>query len=667
MRGNRIAGLTLACAVIAMAGVTRAAECQNTFDSTFSAIQKVIFENRGCTSAACHDASASGGLDLSPAVAYDNLVDRLATSVESTGATPWQRVLPGQRDKSLLFVNVAAKTSPALYTAPKRAMPLGSSLALSDDELDALRRWIEVGAPRDGTVAGTADLLNACLPPQKPIPIEPLAAPAPGEGVQLHMAPWIVKKKSESEVCYASYFDFTEQVPEQFRGPNGTFRYKRQQIRQDPLSHHLIVNLYDGVKDPHDPVWGGFKCVGGDKDGQSCDPTAIGECGAGIECANEPKKSIACFGQPNLPADSGLGVNGGGFTGTQETATTLEYAPGVYGESPLKGMIIWNSHAFNTTDEDGKLEAWINFYFAAPDEQVYPLVQIFDSSEIFVMQVPAFTAREVCNVSTLPPNSHLFELSSHNHKRGKRWRTFEGAWRCDGGPNAGDACAPYGPDPAFDTPDLCAGSPCRSLKPPAGGDCNGDLVVTIDELVKSVGLALGTDGAGDCRRADVNEDNAITIEEIIKAVNSAGEAGDRDPDDSLIYTSLVYNDPFVTRYQPIKLLGGTYSMPEERSLTYCQLYDNGFSNPNDVKRKSTSPPTPIGIPGLFGGPCVTPTGCTAGNMGAACSGSNQAQRNTSCDTSAGAGDGVCDACQLLGGVTTEDEMFILMGAFFVAK
>jgi len=192
-------------------------------------------------------------------------------------------------------------------------------------------------------------------------------------------------------------------------------------------------------------------------------------------------------------------------------------------------------------------------------------------------------------------------------------------------------------------------------------------VVTIDELVKSVGLALGTDGAGDCRRADVNEDNAITIEEIIKAVNSAGEAGDRDPDDSLIYTSLVYNDPFVTRYQPIKLLGGTYSMPEERSLTYCQLYDNGFSNPNEVKRKSTSPPTPIGIPGLFGGPCVTPTGCTAGNIGAACSGSNQAQRNTSCDTPAGAGDGVCDACQLLGGVTTEDEMFILMGAFFVAK
>ncbi|MEO8601570.1 MAG: hypothetical protein ABI629_03230 [bacterium] len=667
MRRGQIVSFTVACAMVALRGTARAADCQNTFDSTFSAIQKVIFENRGCNSAGCHDATASGGLNLLPEVAYANLVDQPATSIPNDGPTPWLRVLPGQRDRSLLFVNVAAKTNPALYTAPLRSMPFGPLPALSDNELEALRRWIEVGAPRDGTVVGTADLLDACLPPQEPIQIEPLAPPAPGEGVQLHMAPWIVKKKSESEVCYASYFDFTDLVPAEFQGPSGTFRYKRQQIRQDPLSHHLIVNLYDGAKDPHDPVWGGFNCVGGDKDGQSCDPTAIGACGAGFECANAPKKSIACVGQSNLPSDSGLGLIGGGFTGSQETATTLNYAPGVYGESPLKGMIIWNSHAFNTTDKDGKLEAWINFYFAAPEEQVYPLVQIFDSTEIFVMQVPAFTAREICNVHTLPPNSHLFELSSHNHKRGKRWRTFEGAWRCDGGPNAGKACAPYGPDPAFETPDLCLGSPCRSVKPPASGDCNADLHVTIDELVKTVGIALGSEDTASCPRSDVNEDGVITVDEIIKAVKSASEAGDRDPDESLIYTSLVYNDPFVTRYNPIKVLGGTYSLPEERSLTYCQLYDNGYSNPDEVKRKSTSPPTPIGIPGVLGGPCTTPTGCTAGNLGATCSGTTASARNASCDSVADAGDGVCDACQLLGGVTTEDEMFILMGSFFVGK
>jgi hypothetical protein len=35
-----------------------------------------------------------------------------------------------------------------------------------------------------------------------------------------------------------------------------------------------------------------------------------------------------------------------------------------------------------------------------------------------------------------------------------------------------------------------------------------------------------------------------------------------------------------------------------------------------------------------------------------------------CDTTPGAGDGECDACSVRFGTTTEDEMFILLGAFF---
>jgi hypothetical protein len=664
MRGsNAVRRVTLiSLAVLAVAQSSAgAAECRNDFPSTFAAIQKVIFEQRGCTSAACHDSTASGGLNLLPEVAYDNLVGQAAETVPG-----WERVRAGEKDRSLLFINVAARTLPGSFTAPLRGMPLGALPALSTNEVEALRKWIEAGAPRDATVAGTADLLDACLPPVKPIEIDPLPPPAPGEGVQLHMPVWTVKAKSESEVCYASYYDFTDQVPEQFRGPNGTFRYKREQVRQDPLSHHLIVNLYDGTAQPHDPVWGTFKCRGGAKEDQVCDPLDIGFCGDG-ECANDAMKSIACFGQPNLPPDSGLGVNGAGFTGTQETATTITLAPGVYNEIPLKGMIIWNSHAFNTTDTDGKLEGWINFYFAAPEEQLYPLNGIFDTSQIFSMNVPAFQAEEVCNVHQLPPNAKLFELSSHMHQRGKRFRTFEGAWRCDGGPKDGAACSPYGPDPTYETSDICAGAPCRSVNPPAGGDCNADLRVTIDELVKGVGIALGAGSLDECPRADVNEDGTLTVDEIVKAVKSAGEAGDRNPDASLLYTSFIYNDPIVLQFSPPRPMGGTHSLPEERSLTYCALYDNGYADPATVKKKSTSPPTPIGIPGLFGGPCTKPTGCTTGAVGAACSGNTPQQMNASCDSSPGAGDGVCDACPLLGGVTTEDEMFILMGSFFVDK
>ena len=57
-----------------------------------------------------------------------------------------------------------------------------------------------------------------------------------------------------------------------------------------------------------------------------------------------------------------------------------------------------------------------------------------------------------------------------------------------------------------------------------------------------------------------------------------------------------------------------------------------------------------------------PIACTAGKVGASCSGEND---DRSCDSSSGAGDGQCDACTLTGGVSTEDEMFILLGSLYV--
>jgi hypothetical protein len=90
------------------------------------------------------------------------------------------------------------------------------------------------------------------------------------------------------------------------------------------------------------------------------------------------------------------------------------------------------------------------------------------------------------------------------------------------------------------------------------------------------------------------------------------------------------------------------------------MYENGFRDPTEVKRKSTSPiPTDIG-----GGPCRTPVGCVEGRIGEACSGSNQEERDASCDSETNAGDGFCDACPTTFGTTTDDEMFILLGAFY---
>ncbi len=678
MRGFSILRIALGsgAALLAVAGTAPAdttSTCTTSFPSTFAAIQTVIFQNRHCTDAGCHDASAQGGLNLLPDVAYDNLVNQPVQTVTTNSPEgPWLRVFPGQRDRSLLFQNVAALTEPNLYTAPLRPMPQGGWPALSANELEALRLWIENGASRDATVAGTADLLDACLPPAEPIKIDPLPPPDPSQGVQIHMPQWIVKAKSEHEVCYASYYDISNQVPPEYLNDDGTMvkmAFNKTEIRQDPLSHHLIVNLYNGTTPITDPAWGTFKCRGGATDGQPCDPTVANACGDGSGCSNDPIYSVGCFGLGvHIPKDAAVGVAASGFTGTQKAATTITYAPGVYNEMPVKGIFIWDSHAFNTTTEDGKLEAWLNFYFAPKDQQQFPLKGIFLTTNkpsgqgfevLFKPDVPAFQAEEVCNIFRAPPNANVFELSSHMHHRGVKWRTWDGEWTCHGGANDGQPCSPQ-PETAYQVPDLCAGAPCQSIQPPKAGDCNGDLTVSVDELVKGVNIVLGNDALSTCPRLDMAATGKVGISNLIAAVSSALNAGLRDPDASLLYTNYIYNDPLVLDFNPVMFMGGDASVPAERSLTYCALYDNGFSDPTTVKTKSGSPPTPVGQFGL-GGPCKVATGCTAGKVGQPCNGDDAA-----CNTEAG-NDGKCDACELKGGVTTEDEMFLLLGSYFVNK
>jgi hypothetical protein len=636
------------------------AACENgSFDSTFELIQAAIFERHGCTNALCHGAApGAGGLDLRASEALDNLVDVPAQTPPIPG---WTRVLAGQPSASLLWVNLAAKTFAGEWDAPVRPMPLDPEPALSADELEAMRLWIKGGAPRDGVVPGTADLLDACLPPPEPIEIKPLPPPAPGAGLQIRMPRWVLDAHSEDEVCFATYYDVTDQVPEQFRGVNGTFRYKFHQTRQDPLSHHMVPMIYDGAAAPDSPLWGAYRCRGGAHDLEVCDPFASGACGPDGECSTEPQSTVACIGYG--PGDGGISLTAAGISITQQTAEEFRFPPGVYGELPLKGMILWSSHAFNLTDKPGKLEAWLNFEFASPEDQQSPQVPIFVAESVFDMNVPAFGTDEPCHHSVFPRGARIFELTSHMHKRGKRWRTFLGSFSCQGGPSPGAACSPLGYD--FASRDVCGGAPCVSTAAARVGDCNFDQSVRVEELILMVNVALGAASLDACDEADADRDGAVSVNELVGAVRAALRGvpapAQRDANASLLYVSHTYNDPVVLRMSHPLVFDSPD--PNERTLTYCALYDNGFTNPNEVKQRATSPPPPQNIP--IGGPCAIPIGCTRGKVTQSCSGSDEAERDTSCDSSPGAGDGFCDACALRGGVTTEDEMFILLGQYFV--
>lgn len=631
--------------------------CNREFENTFDLIQVAIFDQHNCTNALCHGAAQAGGLDLRAGASYQSLIDQ-----PSATEVGWLRVLPGQKDESLLWRKLAAKTLPDQWTAPGRAMPLDPAPPISPDELEALRLWIQHGAPQTGVVPGTGDLLDACLPQPAPIEIAPLPPPAPGEGVQIHMPRWVLPPHSEDEVCYASYYDVSDQVGPEFRDPTGKkFRVRGSRIRQDPLSHHLISFLYEGNFAPDDPIWGEYACRGGARDGEPCRPTDLGACGNGSECGTQPVSRVACIGYG--PPDAPVGFESFGITGTQETAQEVTFPDGVYYEIPLKGVIMWNSHAFNLTDSPGKLEAWINFYFAAPEAQRHPVHRIFDVSQIFKMNVPAFQTEEVCAFYRFQPNAHLFEISTHMHQRGKRFRVFDGAFACAGGPNAGQPCSPFGAD--FASPDLCAGAPCRAPLTIYPGDCNKDGGVAINELVTAVRIAASGEAPDECPHLDLDADRRAEIDEIVRAIDTAlsGSAlvTERDPETSLLYVNFTYNDPLILQFDPPRIFWASLP-PSERTFTYCALYDNGFTSPDTVKRRSTSPRSPGG---RIGGPCAVATHCTAGRTGAPCAGRTDEERNASCDSGAGLGDGFCDACPLRGGVTTEDEMFAFFGAYYV--
>ena len=535
------------------------------FASTWEAIQKVVFAQGGCTQALCHGSETpAGGLDLRPASAYANLI-----GVRATIDPGWTRVVPGDQAASLLWRKLAAATH-GVDDVPGAPMPQAGA-PLAEGTLEALRRWIRGGARDTGVVVDTAGLLDACLGPTTPGKIVPPAAPAPQEGFQLYAPPWVIPAHDEDEVCFATTYDIEAALratrpdalvpcpPDCGGASRSCVAYRTTDLTQDPNSHHSIINVYRGAAGPTDTVWGGFTCHDGPRDRQACVPTVPGvaapagaECGARSGCAGSVVSSVACIGYG--PGD--FGFSGAGFAGSQAPHARQAFSPGVYDVLPVRGVVVWNSHAFNPTGTPTTNEQWLDILFAAPDERRHRVQTIFDLSRIFDEDVPPFGTQEICNAFQLPPGARLFQLSSHTHKRGKLFRVW-------------------------------------------------------------------------------------------------------DPEGQLVLTTTDYSDPAVTRFDPPRAFDDPD--PTTRTLRYCARYDNGASDPRQVKRRSTSP-SPPGFGIGSGGPCgAGEVVCLGGpHQGELCGGDDRR-----CAGRAGTAGGVCDACPLRGGVTTEDEMFILLGSYYL--
>lgn len=540
------------------------AEC----DSTWKAVQRSIFETKGCTTAACHGAEADAdALQLSGEDVYENLINQTA---KASVSPPMHLVMPGEQALSLLYLKVAAATNgTALPAGGGAPMPVGKT-PLSESQLEALRLWIRAGAPKEGVVAGTQDLLDCAQPaeadPNK-APRPPI--PEPSEGFQHAAGPWSVKANAEDEVCFATYYDLSSEAPEWARFPceiggreQTCVGYNRRELSQDAQSHHSIINVYGGEVGPTDPSWGEWRCAGGEAEGTSCDPTKLGvaaaqggaDCGESGVCQATPRKMVGCsgFGPTNKePSNVGAG-------GSQSPVSADRFPDGVYARLPIKGVVLWNSHGFNLTTKETTVEQFNTFWYAPPEQRVYLVRGIFSpgpSIGASPINVLPYQQQEVCSVYTLPQYARLIELSAHAHKRSIRWRTWL---------------------PPHETP--CSGPSC-----------------------------MPSDGTPD-------------------------------------YLSRQYNDPVILAFNPA--LSFDEADEASRTLKFCSLYDNGMSDPSLLKRKSQL---------ADGSSCGAQLYCVGGD---------KAGEPCSDDSACGPG-GVCDACAVRWGVTTEDEMFFLMGNYYV--
>jgi len=151
------------------------------FESTFAALQTVVLDRYGCTAGSCHGGDAHpSGLEIVHATVPGALDANHAALLQATPANAAyaQFVAPGDPSASLLQQALWAKLHCGATPPPplcdvldaQNVQPMPAGGALEASELEALALWIEDGAPRDGVVAGTAELLDVCLPDPDPPP-----------------------------------------------------------------------------------------------------------------------------------------------------------------------------------------------------------------------------------------------------------------------------------------------------------------------------------------------------------------------------------------------------------------------------------------------------------------------------------------------------------------
>lgn len=601
------------------------------FDTTYAAIQSVIFDSDvyRCSNDACHGAAKEGDLDLRANASYEALID-----VESPngGGLLVQRQEP---DHSLLFEKVLAKFEDR-SASNGSSMPVGAP-ALSEPHLSALREWIRAGAPEELVVDGTGGL--GCQPPPDPLKIPVPDPPGDGIGVQLTATPRPLLATAEDEICMSTYYDFSDIVPEFARFPCPE-EYARKQFCAGDPDTACTTDEDCGDKDvcyqrsnlnPTDECFY-FHRIEALQDSQShhsiqfmyagtadVDDAGWGSWTYKFDDVSNPAQGTEC---DPTEIDEALGYNPGCSSDIRETVACIGYGPWDFSNLFALFGVDGNAISVNVSQEPIH-----DFTYADGVYEVLPVQGVMTwNSHAFNLTQKDSTLGQYLNLYYAQPEDQLYPI--------------QGIF---------DASAIF----VQYVPPYEKREYCQTYTMPK----NGRLVRFTSHTHRHGTLFRAWEPPNTpCRPA-------CDPKASLFCNNDPGTpicTGSRE--DEPFYYSTLYNDPLQIEFEPP--LEFDQENIEDRTYLYCADFDNG-STPTSpsLKRHSTSPPPPLASQGnILGGPCPTnEITCVDGpNTGELC----HSQPEGFCDSAPGAGDGECDACPVRGGVTTEDEMFILLGDMY---
>ena len=195
--------------------------------SAYHDIQEYIFD-KSCANSVCHAAPANAGnLNLAYGFSYEDLVGVVPQNPAAATAG-MMLVDPGNPENSFLLTKLIG---PAVAEQGSR-MPFGGGV-LHTGKIDAVRTWIEAGAPQTGKIVGISDLGVLRDPDEV---FEPPAPPPPGEGYQLHLPPFKIEPGTEREVFY------TTQITDENGNPvEGDIFLNSYEIFYPAGSHHFVL------------------------------------------------------------------------------------------------------------------------------------------------------------------------------------------------------------------------------------------------------------------------------------------------------------------------------------------------------------------------------------------------------------------------------------------